>query len=179
MAIYYVRHGESEANVKDLFAGQKDNSKLTDLGKEQAKKAGQELKQQGVVVTRIYASPLDRTRQTAAIIAEELGYPVGDIFYDDRILEFDMGSLTGTPRSLARETGKLEAPDAEDKKKFQARVLSFLREHVRDKGVTLMVSHAGVGRIMEATRQAIDLEDFYSVEPYPNGHAVELNLDWL
>lgn len=34
--IYFIRHGESEANLKHVFAGQKDNSLLTEKGKEQA-----------------------------------------------------------------------------------------------------------------------------------------------
>lgn len=35
--IYFVRHGESEANVEKKFAGQKEDSPLTELGREQAK----------------------------------------------------------------------------------------------------------------------------------------------
>ena len=35
--IYFVRHGLSEANVKRVFAGQKDNSPLVDEGRKQAK----------------------------------------------------------------------------------------------------------------------------------------------
>lgn len=35
--IYFIRHGESEANERKVFAGQKDDSILTEKGREQAK----------------------------------------------------------------------------------------------------------------------------------------------
>ena len=41
--VYFVRHGESKANVEGKFAGQKENSELTDKGKEQARQAAKNL----------------------------------------------------------------------------------------------------------------------------------------
>ena len=35
--IYFIRHGESEANVRKVFAGQKDDTPITEEGKQQAK----------------------------------------------------------------------------------------------------------------------------------------------
>jgi hypothetical protein len=36
MPIYFVRHGEGEANVKQVFAGQREDSLPTDTGLQQA-----------------------------------------------------------------------------------------------------------------------------------------------
>jgi broad specificity phosphatase PhoE len=42
--IYFVRHGLSEANVKRVFAGQKDDSLLVQEGREQAKNTAKKIK---------------------------------------------------------------------------------------------------------------------------------------
>lgn len=69
-----IRHGESEANVRQVFSGQVDCA-LTDLGREQAHAAGK------IIAAlpdrhkprRIIHSHLSRARDTAAIINEYLG----------------------------------------------------------------------------------------------------------
>lgn len=60
-SIYFVRHGESEANLQGLFAGQKDDSILTEKGREQAKITAQNIKIQIPKIDRIICSPLKRT----------------------------------------------------------------------------------------------------------------------
>ncbi len=60
---FVMRHGEAEHNVKGVASCSMDRSyPLTDTGKEQAAAAGRTLKPSGV--TRIYASPLERGRET-------------------------------------------------------------------------------------------------------------------
>ena len=97
MAIYFLRHGESEANITGLFAGQKNDAPLSKLGVEQARKAGEEFKQTGVNVNSIITSKLKRAYQTAEEMAKAVGFNLNKIETDDRLLEYDMGSLTGTP----------------------------------------------------------------------------------
>src|SRR5436309_1380376 len=65
--IYFVRHGESEANSLGLSAGSEFDTPLTNFGREQARKAGQELKDKKIEL--IIASPMERTVETATIIA--------------------------------------------------------------------------------------------------------------
>ena len=69
--IYLLRHGESEANVRRVFSNGKLDLPLTALGREQAARAGRWLRDRGV--THVYSAPLLRARQTAAILAEQLG----------------------------------------------------------------------------------------------------------
>jgi 2,3-bisphosphoglycerate-dependent phosphoglycerate mutase len=64
--LYLVRHAQSQGNTgEDLATG---DPPLTDVGWEQARRLGERLKTQRL--SRIYASPLTRTQQTASAIAE-------------------------------------------------------------------------------------------------------------
>lgn len=177
MAIYFLRHGESKANEEGLFAGQKNDAELTANGLEQAKQAAKELKE--VKIAPIITSQLIRAYQTAVNVAEVLGIDVEKIETDDRIMEYDMGSLTSTPIRKVTSQELAAADGAEDVLAFRERILGFLREHQNDAGNVLVVSHAGVGRAIEAAKQGLDPVEFYNLPAYPNGHAVRLDLDWL
>ncbi len=48
--IYLIRHGESEANLRKVFAGQKDDSLLTDEGRSQARATAQKIKKEGLKI---------------------------------------------------------------------------------------------------------------------------------
>lgn len=89
--LYFVRHGESEANKKELFAGRWDVT-LTDLGRAQAKMAAKQVAR--IKVDRIVSSPLLRAKETAEIIAQEIGYPKNEILLCDLFVERDYGELT-------------------------------------------------------------------------------------
>lgn len=65
--LYLVRHGETLFNVKGLIQGWCD-SPLTDLGWEQARRAGAYLEREGVVFDHAYASTLTRTQRTLECI---------------------------------------------------------------------------------------------------------------
>jgi len=177
MAIYFLRHGESEANAKGLFAGQRENSPLTQHGLEQAREAAEEL--QLITIDIIITSELKRALRTAEEVAVAIGFDAKKIETDKRLLEYDMGALTGTPLRKLTSNELVSAEGAEDPYDFQARVLSFLREHKDTKENILIVSHAGVGRIIETARLELDSSSFYDVPPYPNAEPVRLDLSWL
>lgn len=175
MPLYFLRHGESQANVNGLFAGQKENSPLTELGKQQAQAAAKTLQTAGI--TKIVSSSLERAKETAAIIASTLG--IRDVSIDDRIAEYDMGSLTGTPNKTITSHELVSADGAEDPRLFQQRALAALAEYGKSGETVLLVSHAGVGRIIEASKQSIAPELFYDIASYPNAQAVRLDISWL
>ena len=66
----FVRHGESEANKKHLFAGSLEYD-LTEKGVAQALEAAGNLT--GEKINSVFASPMTRTWKTAEVIAEALG----------------------------------------------------------------------------------------------------------
>lgn len=72
--ILLVRHGQSEANLLNLFAGHRGYP-LTALGHEQAERTANYLKQM-YSVDIVYSSDLPRAFQTAEHIALKFGLPV-------------------------------------------------------------------------------------------------------
>jgi phosphohistidine phosphatase len=69
--LYLVRHGEALSKDLDPERG------LSDRGREDARETGRLLKDQGVKVTDIRSSQKARARQTAEIIASQLGNTTG------------------------------------------------------------------------------------------------------
>lgn len=175
--IYFLRHGQSEANLKGLFAGQREDSPLTAKGFEQAEAAAEGLKP--LHIDRIISSPLRRTRQTAEEVAKVINFDLNKIEFDDRILEYDMGARTGTPNKEITSEEMVSAEGVEDPALFQERVVLFLREYKGSNQNILMVSHAGVGRIIENAKQDLNPRGFYDLAPYPNAQAIKLDLKWL
>jgi len=173
--LYFIRHGESEANVRHVFAGQRDNTPLTSTGKQQAEEAAKVISQSGITFDRFCVSPLLRTQQTAEIVATGIGFPIEHITYESRLLEYDMGDLTGTPLHAITSQELTSAPGAEDARLFQRRTQEALAEFGRLPGNTLIISHAGVGRMIEATKHGLDPTEFYSMDAYPNAHLVPLD----
>ncbi len=175
--IYFIRHGESEANFKRLFAGQRENSLLTEKGRQQAKIEADTLKQLDVKISAIISSPLQRALDTAEIIADIIQY-TGEISIDPRISEYDMGSLTGTPNHPKISAQELiSAEGAENPQVFYDRVMSFIEEWGKAEQDILMVSHAGVGRMIEIIKQKGNPELFYDIPAHQN--ALLVKLDWV
>ena len=88
MRIYFIRHGESETNLKGLWTGWDDVS-LTEKGREDALKAGKVIS--GVSFDKVYSSDLIRAKNTA-----ETALPGCNIETSALLREFNVGSLAGT-----------------------------------------------------------------------------------
>ncbi len=72
MNVYFVRHGQSEGNLKNLH--QSPEMPLSEDGKNQAVILAERLKE--MPIDLIFTSPFIRSSQTAKIISEKLGLPV-------------------------------------------------------------------------------------------------------
>lgn len=68
--VYFLRHGESTSNEKNIFAGIIDVP-LTDFGRQQARQAGQDIKKRGLQFDVVYVSHLQRAKETCAIALQE------------------------------------------------------------------------------------------------------------
>ena len=88
--IYFIRHAQSEANLKDILASRQDFP-LTEKGRQEAVAIASEFKDI-VQLDRIFCSPLIRAQQTAQPIAEAFGL---DVEIDKRITEQDLGVFSG------------------------------------------------------------------------------------
>lgn len=175
--IYFVRHGESEANVRKVFAGQRDNSPLTDEGRKQARNTAEEIVREGIMIDKIYSSPLSRAYETAKIIASVLGFDAEDIITEERIIEYDMGSLSETPNHKITSAVLVSAENAEDPEKFRDRVCSCVKELSGSPESILLVSHAGVGRMLETVKEGVEAKLFYDLLPYKNASITKI--DWV
>ncbi|MBC7766604.1 histidine phosphatase family protein [Arenimonas sp.] len=174
--IYFIRHGQSQANANGLFAGQKDDSPLTDEGRNQALLTAQSFKNKHIIIDTIIHSSLSRASETAKIIANELEY-TQELKIDDRITEYDMGDLTSTPTHTMTSLELIAIPHTESVDDFYNRIHEFVQEIKNLHGNILIVSHAGVGRMLETIRTGADKKLFYDVPSYANASITELN--WI
>ncbi len=104
--IYLVRHGETEWNRIGRMQGQLD-APLTTRGEAQARAVGETLAELGVDGFDLVASPLGRTRATAAIIARALDRDPEAMTTDERLMEMTWGDWDGLSRAEieARDPG--------------------------------------------------------------------------
>lgn len=86
-----LRHGESGGNSKGVLQGQLDYP-LSPAGEKQAENLAAFWKSRGINFDLISSSPLQRTSQTAQIIAEKLKVPLE---YDPLWKERNFGQLQG------------------------------------------------------------------------------------
>ena len=147
MKLLFVRHGKSLANAASTIGT--PDTPLAEEGIEQAHTTGRDLKSQHV--TAIVCSPFPRARQTAEIIAGELGLPIASITLVDELHERRMGELEGGPKR--HETAFFYENDAtlgfESHADLIHRMQTALRkvEKIAEQtpGVTVVVGHATSG----------------------------------
>ncbi|MBM3261291.1 histidine phosphatase family protein [Candidatus Kaiserbacteria bacterium] len=157
--IYLIRHGESEGNADNRW--QSTEGGLTEHGREQSHALGARLA--GIPFTAFVSSPMQRARETAAIIAEHTSWDTeieySDLFVERRKPSIQIGMERSDPSSL--EIDKLVAAhftqagwrhsDEENYEDMTARArkaLLLLTEHPRDEIVVVM--HGYFMRVMLA-----------------------------
>lgn len=135
---YFLRHGETESNLRDVVAGSIDVP-LTERGHSQAQRAAASLR--GLGITAIYSSALRRARDTADHVAHSLDLPVTVI---PDLAERNWGVLEGKPRQL-RVPG-VTPPGGETPEAYANRVRKGLAAATGE--VPLIVAHSGVFRVL-------------------------------
>ncbi len=127
MPVWFLRHGESEANAAGVYAGRGTDSPLTALGREQARRAADEVPAE---VTWIVASPLSRAFDTAQIVHRTLGM-TGPVEVDDRAAEVDVGTAAGRPTRSMTATEMIDLHGAEAPEAFALRVRALVDDLTR------------------------------------------------
>jgi 2,3-bisphosphoglycerate-dependent phosphoglycerate mutase len=97
-----VRHGQSEWNLKNLFTGWRDVD-LTEVGVQEAEKAGRALKAQGVNFDIAFTSALKRAQRTLDIMLDEMGQRKIPVIRNQALNERDYGDLSGLNKDDARK----------------------------------------------------------------------------
>jgi 2,3-bisphosphoglycerate-dependent phosphoglycerate mutase len=105
-----VRHGEAQAYVDNIVAGEKGCKGLSDLGRRQAEALRRRLERTGELAetTALYASILPRAIETASIIAPALGGH--DIVEDCDLCELHPGEADGLTWDEFRESFPFPEP---------------------------------------------------------------------
>jgi broad specificity phosphatase PhoE len=103
MRLYLLRHGESIDDIEDCYGGVADFP-LTEAGREKARSVAEQLRHAKLQI--IFTSPLIRARETADIIAHELGddIPVREV--EDLQERNSYGVLSGVNKERAAQIFK-------------------------------------------------------------------------
>lgn len=95
MRLYFIRHGQSELNLKGVLAGQTDTP-LTDEGRKQAKEAA--VKLEGIKFDAVFSSDLSRAHETQKIML-----PDHTAVTTPLLREYDLGILVGKSTAECKE----------------------------------------------------------------------------
>lgn len=152
--IYVVRHGETDWNVENRYLGSSDIP-LNDNGVKQAQILRDELAD--TAIYDIYTSPQSRAALTAEIINEAHNL---EVKFDDKLREREMGIFEGLTRKEVKEkypdiyaqnpTQRFDiAPEgAEMIDSVKQRVYAFLTSLPQTEGISLIVTHGFVARVI-------------------------------
>ena len=102
MELVFIRHGFSEWNAKNLFTGWRDVN-LTERGVEEAKSAGQKLKEAGYEFDIAFTSVLTRAIKTCNIVLEESNQLWIPQVKNWRLNERHYGALQGLDKKATAE----------------------------------------------------------------------------
>ena len=175
--IYFVRHGESEANAARITAGGGLDVDLTQRGMDQAVQVGDMLK--GKEIQLIVSSPQKRALHTAAIIARQIGYNAEHIVTSEWFAERHLGDLTGKPHDEVQlwfDMG-IAPPGGESTEALHDRIvtgLQWLQSLDADKIV--LVSHGGPGRMIRTIYRNEQHTSINSLGSIGNAQIMELSL---
>jgi len=140
----FIRHGQTDWNRDDRLQGSSDIP-LNDTGREQAHEAATLLRDGDWQV--VVSSPLLRARETAQIIADDLGIDLGPSYPE--LIERDYGVLEGESSSeIVAKYPDRDYPGAESLASVVARGRAGLAHIARDVGDrdTVIVCHGTIIR---------------------------------
>lgn len=143
--IFIIRHGQTDLNRAHVLQG-RSNYPLNEKGTAQAEKAAVWFRENGIVFSHVFSSPLDRAVRTAAVCAPDM-----NIITDERLTEMDYGPYEGTDLkspppeivSFFRDFVRNPAPcGMEQLREVRERTGEFLREVSGLSGNILVSTHA-------------------------------------
>jgi phosphoserine phosphatase len=177
LRLFVVRHGETEWVRERRFAGSRDIP-LTEAGREQCAAVARALA--STAVAAVYASPLDRARSSAEVIAKPHGLPVRIV---PAFSEMSFGSWEGltrdevqarypeawgqwrlAPQSFAPAGGETVQQVAE---RVSAGLAAFQEAHQEQ--TIVLVSHGVVARVIVLGALGLGLDRLWTLDAAPAG----------
>lgn len=141
-----IRHGQSEANVQERYAGTGWDAALTDLGRAQAQNTHPVFDRLSIQPRAIVHSHLIRARDTARIINERLNLPMSE---NPDVAEHDVGTWERQPWTVTRPqlNARIDPPEGETHDAFGQRVARGIAAALSGHDApVLIVCHGGVFR---------------------------------
>ena len=169
-AILLVRHGQT-ASTGAVLPGRAPGLDLTERGVQQAGAAASRLAALGSI-DAVYSSPLERTKETAAIIARAVGRRVRT---EPGLTECDFGSWTGRRlaelvklpewRTIQATPSAFRFPKGESFVEMQSRITAAIDRLVRrhPQGRIVVVSHADPIKAFVAHAAGTHLDHFQRI----------------
>ena len=174
-----VRHGQSEWNKKNLFTGWKDPN-LTDLGIEEAMKAGNLLKERGLAFDIMFTSDLFRAQETGRIILEQMNLGHIEVIKDQSLNERNYGDLAGLNKDEARvkwgeeqvhiwrRSYDIPPPGGESLKNTAERVLPYFNSEIlpkiKESQNILVAAHGNSLRALVMELEKINSDEIVKLE---------------
>ena len=174
-----VRHGQSEWNAKNLFTGWKD-PKLTDLGIQEAIKAGDLLETRNLKFDLMFTSDLFRAQETGRLILEQMNHKGIQVIKNQSLNERNYGDLAGLNKDEAREkwgeeqvhiwrrSFDIPPPGGESLKNTAERVLPYFELEIMPKvkeGLNILVAaHGNSLRALVMELENISSEEIVKLE---------------
>lgn len=173
--VLLVRHGQTPT-TGSVLPGRANGLHLSDAGRQQAVATAERIAPLGGRVAAVYASPLERTRETAAPIAKALGLRVR---VARGLLEAEFGQWTGLElkalrklpewKQVQRNPSDFRFPGGESFIEMQTRIVSALDALVaaHPGKVVVAVSHADPikAAVAHATGAHLDLFQRIVISP--------------
>lgn len=144
-AFWFLRHGETDWNRRDLSQGNVDIP-LNETGLAQARSASLLLRGKGII--SVVASPLGRARVTAEIACKQLGLPLE---IDEGLREVSFGEKEGQPMADWFATwvdGHYTPNGAETFQGLTDRAVAAINRCLTRPPLVLVVAHGALFRAM-------------------------------
>ena len=180
--LYFVRHGQSVANVEKRCFYNEEGSPLTILGREQAAQAGKQLRRVGGEIDAILCSPYKRARETCEIALAEIYDLKRPILIDQRVGERRFDGMVGeiVTREYHLKTWDVYSDFSakngiETLPALEKRARNFLEDMKRkyDGGTIFVFSHGGFGLMLYAVLAEYPADGlFYNLKFPQNGEVI-------
>jgi broad specificity phosphatase PhoE len=143
--LHFIRHGQTDANLKFLNAGGEWDIDLNETGREQARAFARVHRDLLETTDKVYVSPMRRTLETAELVFAGLNKPFERV---ENLREWHVGDYSGLTHAEVPDyfMGRLDPPGGETHDAFEARALGALKDiaarSAREKA--FIVSHGGL-----------------------------------
>lgn len=162
--IYLARHGQTQWNIEKRICGRADIP-LTEEGYNQAVLLAEQAKMLTDPITQVICSSLIRAKETAQVVANQLGLPV---IVDERLIEMDFGIYDSLPIQTKEFQNRriefsLPFEQGESILDVAGRIYPLLAELTnQENDIPLLVSHNAVSRVVDNYFNGKTMSEFLS-----------------